>query len=220
MVAISVDHHVATEDTIPGIVEPSRSSASELVYELIEPLGGQLTWAMAHNLYAGIVFDTRSFRYIQGQPRALAAAAALIPHGVDTELVFNELFSNLPSGFLVLTQQLLEGLRYEVDGAVAWGTVSMREVAALGVSTASLQELLPFMLMVGEVKVAILYRELEDGRFKASLRSKHAIDIRTIAERHGGGGHRNASGVVLDMRPEDHVRFAAPLLRAEIKANR
>lgn len=220
MVAISVDHHVATEDSIPGIIAPDRSSASEVVYELIEPLGGHLTKSMAHNLYTGILFDTRSFRFIQGHPRALSAAAALIPHGVDTELVFNALFTNLPAGFLTLTQQFLDTLRHELDGSVAWGTVSMRAVQELGVDKALLQELLPFMLMVGEVQVAILYRELESGQFKASLRSKRAIDVRSIAERHGGGGHRNAAGVMLDMRPEEHVRFALPLLRPEIKANR
>jgi phosphoesterase RecJ-like protein len=216
--ALCVDHHLPSTDSPAGIIEPGRSSASELVYEVVLALGGEVTPDMAHNLYTGLLFDTRSFRFIQGHPRALRIASELIPLGVDTEEVFEALFSSLPRGFLTLTGQLLSDLRWELDGHLVWGVVTMRQGRELGIDKALLQEVLPFMLMVGSVRVALLYKELENGKYKCSLRSKDAIDVRRVAEMHGGGGHRNASGVTLELAPEEHVRLVLPLLAPEIGA--
>jgi phosphoesterase RecJ-like protein len=46
--------------------------------------------------------------------------------------------------------------------------------------------------------VAVFFRELGDGRFRVSLRSKGSIDVSEVAERFGGGGHNCASGLSLD----------------------
>jgi len=42
-----------------------------------------------------------------------------------------------------------------------------------------------------------LYRELAGQRVKVSLRSKGDVDVHALATEFGGGGHRNASGIVL-----------------------
>jgi phosphoesterase RecJ-like protein len=39
--------------------------------------------------------------------------------------------------------------------------------------------------------------ELKDGQFKCSLRSRGPVDVRTIAQKFGGGGHKMAAGVHL-----------------------
>jgi len=48
------------------------------------------------------------------------------------------------------------------------------------------------------VEVACLLHELEDGRIKASLRSREAVNVNAVCRRFGGGGHRLASGAKLD----------------------
>jgi phosphoesterase RecJ-like protein len=47
------------------------------------------------------------------------------------------------------------------------------------------------------VRVAIFLREIEAERYRVSLRSKGDVDVAAIAERFGGGGHRNASGCTI-----------------------
>jgi phosphoesterase RecJ-like protein len=43
--------------------------------------------------------------------------------------------------------------------------------------------------------MAVVYmREVREGVFRVSLRSKGEIDVSGIAEAHGGGGHKNAAG--------------------------
>ena len=44
------------------------------------------------------------------------------------------------------------------------------------------------------VRAAVLLREGENGEIRCSLRSKGVVDVRSVAARHAGGGHRNAAG--------------------------
>ena len=48
--------------------------------------------------------------------------------------------------------------------------------------------------IVGEADVALLLKEMDDGTFKGSLRSRGRVDVGAIAVALGGGGHRNAAG--------------------------
>ena len=58
--------------------------------------------------------------------------------------------------------------------------------------------LVNYALSIQDVEVAVFFRELPDGRYRASLRSKGQLDVATVAEQFGGGGHACASGCSLD----------------------
>jgi phosphoesterase RecJ-like protein len=47
---------------------------------------------------------------------------------------------------------------------------------------------------IAGVEAVALLREVGDGEWKISLRSRGAVDVQSIAVRHSGGGHRNAAG--------------------------
>jgi phosphoesterase RecJ-like protein len=61
------------------------------------------------------------------------------------------------------------------------------------------------LLAVDGVRIAILFRELPGGKVKVSLRSKGELDVSRLAAECGGGGHRNASGIVMPGRFADIV---------------
>ncbi len=58
--------------------------------------------------------------------------------------------------------------------------------------------LVNYVLSIGDVQVAVFFRELPDGRWRISLRSKGEVNVSTVAEHFGGGGHKCASGFSLD----------------------
>jgi phosphoesterase RecJ-like protein len=58
--------------------------------------------------------------------------------------------------------------------------------------------LVNYVLSIGEIEVAAFFRELPDGRFRVSLRSKGKLDVARVAEGFGGGGHECASGCSVD----------------------
>ena len=58
-----------------------------------------------------------------------------------------------------------------------------------------------------EVQVTALFKLQADGTCRVSLRSKPAVDVRSVAERWQGGGHKNAAGCTLagdlaELRPQ------------------
>lgn len=48
------------------------------------------------------------------------------------------------------------------------------------------------------VDVACVMREVADGVFKVSMRSKGNLDVATVARYFGGGGHRKAAGCTVE----------------------
>jgi phosphoesterase RecJ-like protein len=46
--------------------------------------------------------------------------------------------------------------------------------------------------------MALLFREMSQGRVKVSLRSVGDVDVAAFAKPFGGGGHKHASGVSLE----------------------
>ena len=65
-----------------------------------------------------------------------------------------------------------------------------------------------------------LFRELDRGRVKVSLRSKGALDVHALATEFGGGGHRNASGIVMAGSLDDAVGRVVERATALVTAGR
>ena len=49
-------------------------------------------------------------------------------------------------------------------------------------------------LAAREVEAVVYMREVQPGAYRVSLRSKGDLNVARIAEKFGGGGHKNASG--------------------------
>jgi phosphoesterase RecJ-like protein len=64
----------------------------------------------------------------------------------------------------------------------------------VGAKEEDCEGLVNYALSIGDVEVAVFFRELADGRFRVSLRSKGKPDVAHIAEEFGGGGHTCAGG--------------------------
>ena len=45
--------------------------------------------------------------------------------------------------------------------------------------------------------MACLAREIGDGQYKVSMRSKDSVDVASVARSFGGGGHERAAGCTM-----------------------
>src|SRR5258708_26793348 len=92
-----------------------------------------------------------------------------------------------------------EALRnLNTEGNVAWTWVTQKQMERCEAKEEDCEGLVNYVLSIGEVEVAAFFRELPDGRYRVSLRSKGKLDVARVAERFGGGGHECASGCSLD----------------------
>jgi phosphoesterase RecJ-like protein len=201
-----IDHHpTKTTPWADNIIDTSASATAILVYELIRERGGTPDRAAAEALYAGLATDTGFFRFNSTSARAFRVAAELLEAGADPTRTFREVHERNAPAYTKLLGSALAGLSLDASGAVASIGVTLQMIETCGAAGVDTSEFTTPLLAVDGVTIAILFRELVDGRVKVSLRSKGDLDVQKMAAEFGGGGHRNASGIVMAGRFEDVV---------------
>ncbi len=190
-----VDHHVSPGSlpTGPRYLDPSAAATGELVFELAVANEWPVTEAAARGLYVALLTDTGGFRFSNTRPRTLRIAAELLEAGVDPEQIYLDVYARAPEGRPRLFAEALQTLVVEPEVGLAWVTVPPGAIERLGVSSDDLDGVVEFPRSIDGVRMALLFREVSQGRVKVSLRSVGSVDVAAFARRFGGGGHTKAA---------------------------
>jgi phosphoesterase RecJ-like protein len=194
-----IDHHVS-EGVLPSgprYLDPGAAATGELIFELAVANGWTMTQEAARGLYVAILTDTGGFRFSNTRPRTLRVAAELLEAGVDPEEIYLEVYARAPEGRPRLFAEALQTLVVEPDYGLAWVTVPPGAIERLGVSSDDLEGVVEFPRSIEGVRMALLFREVSQGRVKVSLRSVGDVDVAAFSKRFGGGGHTKAAGLAL-----------------------
>ena len=201
---IIVDHHRRAEDLLGDTVllylEPSSSSTSELLTELVGYFNDRLeiTPAEATALYAGIVLDTKNFAVQTGE-RTFEAAALLRRSGADPTMV--RLMFKDDMDVLKLRARLLAEAK-TIEPGIAISIYKKAEKGAKATILAA--QLADRLINVEGIHVGVTINEYKDGSLGVSARSDGSVNVQIIMEELGGGGHQTVAGVQLDnMRAAD-----------------
>jgi phosphoesterase RecJ-like protein len=194
-----IDHHPATSSSIGDVVvcDPAACATGELVFDLIQLAGDEVTFPEADALYVAIATDTGSFRYANTSARTHEISADLLRAGVDPEAMYMRIYARYTPAGLDLVRRALERLRVADDLPIAWISLRQADLAQTGATKEDLEGIVEYARRIRGVRVAILFRELYDGRTKISLRSTGDADVAAIAREFGGGGHVKAAGAVV-----------------------
>ena len=213
---IVIDHH----RTNPGfgtivILDPKASSTAELVYRVVERMGGPLPDDAAACLYAGLITDTGRFMYEATTPETLRVAAELRRYGFDHARLGQALYEDGSIGYLKVAGRALDRLEHIPGAELVWTYVLQTDLAPFGISMGDTDDLIDLVRMAREADVACVLKQQRDGHFKVSLRSRGGTDVGAISQAFGGGGHRLAAGYTSRAGVEDTVRsLAASLVSA------
>lgn len=213
-----IDHHVSPGSLPPGprLIDPTATATAELVYDLAVTMGWPMTPECARALYVGVLTDTGGFRFSNTTPRALQVAAALLEAGVDPESIYEHVYANAPEGRIRLLAEVLETLVVE-PGGMAWVTVPPGALERHRAEADDLDGIVEFARSVAGTRLALLFRQLANGRVKVSLRSRGAVDVAVLAQRFGGGGHVKAAGASLEGALGDVQAMVLTAARAYLK---
>ena len=195
-----IDHHVssATLPAGPSYVDQSAAATAELIVEIGMANEWPLTQAAARALYVGILTDTGGFRFSNTRPRTLRIAAELLDRGIDPEAIYLDVYAGAPEGRVRLLAEALQTLVVEPDVGLAWITVPPGAVERHGVTSDDLDGVVEHARSIAGIKMALLFREIAQGRVKISLRSVGDVDVARFAKPFGGGGHVKAAGLSLE----------------------
>jgi phosphoesterase RecJ-like protein len=213
---IWIDHHRSNEGlgTIP-LIDPTASSTCEIVYRLIDAIGGDLPSDSAVCLYAGLVTDTGRFQYEATTPETLRIAARLREHDFDHARLVQALYEDNPPQYLRLVGTALRRLSFVPEADLVWTYLTQADLSEAGVHPAETDDLIDVIRTARDVDVAVVVKQQRDGRFKVSARSRGDHDLAAAAATFGGGGHRLAAGWTSSHGAHETVSRLVRALRGE-----
>ncbi|MBQ9890561.1 MAG: DHH family phosphoesterase [Firmicutes bacterium] len=207
-----IDHHRRAKDAVESPVlsymETYASSSCELVTELLQYSGdrGEISRFEAEALLAGITLDTKNFTVNSGV-RTFEAASWLRRSGADNANVKN---------FFKVSLEF-----YQKKAAI----ISAAEILPNGVAVAYTRDQDPAMqILVSQVADELLDMKGVDGsivagrgegRTMVSARSNGKINVQTLMEKLGGGGHQNVAAAQVTVGPEEAIALAVHIMRDE-----
>jgi phosphoesterase RecJ-like protein len=193
---ICIDHHISNKGFgDKNVIRPQVSSASELVYTLLEE--DKVTKPVAEALYMGIIHDTGVFQYSCTTPETMAIGAKLMEMGIDfSKIVDKTFYEKSYVQNQILGRCLMESIMV-LDGKCIVGSVKKRDMDFYGVEPKDLDGIVQQLRVTKGVEVAIFLYEVKTQEFKVSLRSNGPVDVNAIASYFGGGGHVKAAGCTM-----------------------
>src|SRR5713226_7600249 len=217
-IVVNIDHHSTTAlfGTINWI-DPTASAVGEMIYNLCKATGVRVTKEIAEGIYTALLTDTGSFHYSNTTERTFKIASELVRTGVRPARIAEAIFGSYQWPKIELLSQVLATAQRDDTGHVAW----MRQTLQMQEQTKACDEdadgFVNYPLAVGEVEAAALFKECSPGVYRTSLRSKGNVNVAKVAERFGGGGHRNAAGCTLQGSWDEVEQQVVPLLQDAVR---
>ena len=197
-----IDHHRRGAEYVNNAVltmlEPSASSASELVSELLMEImkDGSLYSETAEALLAGIMLDTKNFTMRTGD-HTFEAAAYLRREGANPTDVKRLLQSDVESN--VQKYAIMQQAKAYRGVVIAAPDTPQNRVTAAKAADE--------LLNIAGAEASIVIYPTVDGAVFASARSIGELNVQLIMEKLGGGGNRAAAAArMTDISFEDAVK--------------
>ncbi|MEZ4180307.1 MAG: bifunctional oligoribonuclease/PAP phosphatase NrnA [Candidatus Doudnabacteria bacterium] len=194
---INFDHHPDNKlyATI-NVVDATKSSVAELIYDFFKFNDWEINKDIAQCLLTGIITDTGVLQHSNTQASTLAAASELMQHGASIHHVVQKSFTRQSIQSLRAWAVALENSYFNPENKMIYSIITQEQLASLGNPELNVFEgVVETLNKVPEAKFAMFLKE-DDGRIKGSLRSDpfKGIDVKNIAQKLGGGGHKWAAG--------------------------
>lgn len=147
-----------------NLVDVVASSQSEIVFELLEKIGGEiLDEQVATNLLTGIISQTKGFQSATVTPRSLAVASHLMNAGARRDIIVQNLYQTKTVPVLRLWGRALSKLSSTPDRKIVWTSVSRADLADTGAKEDVAGSLLDELVVSASDGAAAVLVEREAG---------------------------------------------------------
>ncbi|MBR0127034.1 MAG: DHH family phosphoesterase [Firmicutes bacterium] len=206
-----IDHHRKAKDVLPNqtisYMESYASSASELVTEMLQYVTDRksIRKLEADALLAGIMLDTNRFA-VKAGVRTFEAASWLKRVGADLQTVRRYFQSNATN---FRARALGVASARILDGGIAMSICEGKNINSQIINSQVADEL----LTIKGVEASFVAGQDENGMTVVSARSLGNLNVQSVMEAFGGGGHLNTAGAKTDVPPEQILKDIEDFLK-------
>ena len=192
-----IDHHPninLSADIV--MIDPKYSSSCELIYLFFIHTQAHISREMATALLMGILFDTGNFQHSSVSPQILDIASHLMKIGAPLTKISNTIFTHNNIAAMKLWGVAFEKAKFIPNSGLLVTAITHTDIEECAATSDDVYQVASILSTVPEARIALVLSERDDATVRGSLRtSEHqGIDVSTIAQRLGGGGHKLASG--------------------------
>ncbi|MFA6315308.1 MAG: bifunctional oligoribonuclease/PAP phosphatase NrnA [Candidatus Paceibacterota bacterium] len=204
---IAIDHH--TTNGMYGsinLVDSSYPANCQLLFDLFEEWGINMTPDISANLFIGIYADTGGFRYPGTNARTYFIAGKLVEMIPDVSALIGGMMNSNSPEFIALMAEGLRSIEVYFDRfAISSIPLSFLNQKKIPISEVRASEIASYMSSVANWDIVASAVEIEVNKVKFSFRSKDGekYDVAKLAATMGGGGHKAASGLILSLPLND-----------------
>lgn len=203
---ICIDHHPPQDKFVElKAVDTNSCATGEIVYDLLKFANAKITRRIAEALHTSIITDTGSFRFSNTNPRAFRICGEMVETGISPQRIYQNIYEHQPISKIQLFAYALNHLRLEEKGKIVWFEITKEVLAEKGANTYDTEGFADYPRVINGVEVSMMFIEMDDGRFKVSLRSRGNYVINGIAQKFGGGGHPYAAGIMIHGSMKEYI---------------
>lgn len=195
---INIDHHITNPKYGDyNMVDTDASSTCEIIYKLIKTWDIPLDNEIASSLYTGIAFDTGGFKHNNTTSFTHQVISNLMHHDINFTSIMNKLFYSRSLQATQLLGYSLNKIELFQNNQFCLCSLDKDEIKQSGANDSDTEGIIAFMKNIEGVLIALLLYEKAKNEIKVSFRSSENIDVCSIAQKFGGGGHKKAAGCTL-----------------------
>lgn len=202
-VDLAIDHHIShREFANKTYVEGDSAACGEIIWNIINALGVNITSEIARACYIAISTDTSCFLNANTTARTHEIAAQIYNYDVDFDDIHRIFFVEKTRARLKIEAKLISGMNFYLDNQVAIMRLNNSDISEAKATEDDLDNISALARSVEGVELGILVREKGDS-CKISMRSSDKFNAAEICEKLGGGGHIRAAGATIEGTPSE-----------------
>lgn len=193
--SIKIDHHPFVEKFCDiEVIEDDKTSACEIIMQILENTELECNSSIAELLYMGLVSDSNRFLFNSSTYKTFSLVSRYLEkYSFDLSSVYQKLYMR------PLNEIRLEGYissnMIVTENHLGYIVITDEVIRKFDVDSASAGNMVNNYNFIEEVVVwATITEDIKNSQYRVSIRSR-GPEINKIAEKHHGGGHKFASGV-------------------------
>jgi bifunctional oligoribonuclease and PAP phosphatase NrnA len=188
---VNIDHHPTNEKfgTL-NYIDPSASSASQIVFKVLKDNGFRITKEVSDALLSGVLSDTGGLRFNNTDISTVSVVKELMECGSDLADITDRIFLRTSYEETVKISEIASKIRLFKEEKIALAYNDQEKNPIL-----ENEPVLMILNSIEEAEVSLFVRKNGDNFFKISLRSKGGLNVSDFSAKWNGGGHKNAAGI-------------------------
>ena len=195
--SIKIDHHPFVNKFCDiELINDKKSSASEMVYDLITNTKLKLNEEIAKTLFCGIVSDTNRFMFSNSSSETFKCISNILKeYPFDITKLYKEIYKR-PFSEIQLFGHMISNMKIS-DYGVGYVKIGSQTLTKYNLDTASSGNLINDFNNIEELLVWLCATEdIKNSCIRVSISSNGPV-INKVAEKYNGGGHNLACGARL-----------------------